>query len=130
MHILTHMHILIYIVIDPEKYNESLKKGNRSLCHDAFKGALIVCLYRDNPRFAPAFQLMNLLLDVDESLARWRFRHVLMVQRMIGSKQGTGGSSGYHYLRSTTSDRYRIFLDVANLSTFIIPQHSLEEIDL
>lgn len=46
-----------------------------------------------------------------------------MVQRMIGSAQlGTGGSSGYQYLRSTLSDRYKVFLDLFNLSTFLIPR--------
>lgn len=42
---------------------------------------------------------------------------------MIGSSQlGTGGSSGYHYLKSTLSDRYKVFLDLFNLSTFLIPR--------
>lgn len=46
-----------------------------------------------------------------------------MVQRMIGSQQlGTGGSSGYQYLRSTLSDRYKVFIDLFNLSTFLIPR--------
>jgi len=49
--------------------------------------------------------------------------HVLLVQRMIGSQQlGTGGSSGYHYLRATLSDRYKVFLDLFNLSTFLVPR--------
>ena len=47
----------------------------------------------------------------------------MLVQRMIGSQQiGTGGSSGYQYLRSTLSDRYKVFLDLFNLSTFILPR--------
>lgn len=50
----------------------------------------------------------------------------MMVQRMIGSQQlGTGGSSGYQYLRSTLSDRYKVFLDLFNLSTFLIPRHCI-----
>lgn len=42
---------------------------------------------------------------------------------MIGSKAGTGGSSGYHYLRSTVSDRYKVFVDLFNLATFLVPRH-------
>jgi tryptophan 2,3-dioxygenase len=38
--------------------------------------------------------LLTLLMDIDEMLALWRYRHALMVQRMIGVKIGTGGSSG------------------------------------
>lgn len=46
-----------------------------------------------------------------------------MVLRMLGSHQmGTGGSSGYHYLRSTLSDRYKIFVDLCNLATWLIPR--------
>ncbi|CAG5128211.1 unnamed protein product, partial [Candidula unifasciata] len=52
-----------------------------------------------------------------------RDNHVMMVQRMIGSKVGTGGSSGYQYLRSTVSDRYKVFLDLFNMSTYLIPRH-------
>lgn len=48
--------------------------------------------------------------------------HVCMVHRMIGSKAGTGGSSGYQYLRSTVSDRYKVFVDLFNLSTFLVPR--------
>lgn len=59
----------------------------------------------------------------------WRHRHVAMVQRMIGSKMGTGGSSGYHYLRSTVSDRYKVFLDLSNLSTFLVERSVIPEID-
>jgi tryptophan 2,3-dioxygenase len=39
------------------------------------------------------------LVDVDEQFAIWRFRHVKVVQRIIGSKRGTGGTAGYDYLK-------------------------------
>ncbi|MFM8818390.1 MAG: tryptophan 2,3-dioxygenase family protein, partial [Phycisphaerales bacterium] len=45
--------------------------------------------------------LCELLLDFDEGMQEWRYRHVKMVERTIGFKQGTGGSSGAEYLRST-----------------------------
>ncbi|AWP11736.1 putative tryptophan 2-3-dioxygenase isoform 3 [Scophthalmus maximus] len=58
------------------------------------------------------------------SLSLWfSDNHVCMVHRMIGSKAGTGGSSGYHYLRSTVSDRYKVFVDLFNLATFLVPRH-------
>ncbi len=46
------------------------------------------------------------LLDHDEAFAEWRFHHVLMVEREIGAKRGTGGSSGVEYLRSTLDKRF------------------------
>ena len=41
------------------------------------------------------------LVDIDEGIQEWRYRHVMMVQRIIGAKVGTGGSAGADYLRST-----------------------------
>ncbi|MFD8497588.1 tryptophan 2,3-dioxygenase family protein, partial [Amycolatopsis sp. NPDC059657] len=41
------------------------------------------------------------LVDFDEGMQEWRYRHVKMVERTIGDKTGTGGSSGAAYLRST-----------------------------
>ena len=41
------------------------------------------------------------LVDLDEGIQEWRYRHVKMVERTIGAKQGTGGSSGADYLKST-----------------------------
>lgn len=46
-------------------------------------------------------QLCERLVDLDEGLQEWRYRHVKMVERTIGAKPGTGGSSGVEYLRRT-----------------------------
>ena len=51
------------------------------------------------------FAVSEGLLDHDEALARWRYLHVLVVEREIGAKRGTGGSSGVGYLRSTLEKR-------------------------
>jgi tryptophan 2,3-dioxygenase len=45
--------------------------------------------------------ICELLVDFDEGMQEWRYRHVKMVERTIGTKVGTGGSSGAAYLRST-----------------------------
>lgn len=52
------------------------------------------------------FAVSEGLLDHDEAVARWRYLHVLMVEREIGAKRGTGGSSGVGYLRSTLDKRF------------------------
>jgi tryptophan 2,3-dioxygenase len=49
----------------------------------------------------PEAQVCERLVDVDEGLQEWRYRHVKMVERTIGDKAGTGGSSGAEYLRGT-----------------------------
>ncbi len=58
----------------------------------------LIDIYRNDPALT---RLCEYLTDLDEGLQEWRFRHVMMVQRTIGVKMGTGGSSGAEYLRST-----------------------------
>lgn len=52
------------------------------------------------------FDLSEALLDHDEAFGHWRVRHILMVERQIGEKAGTGGSTGVDYLRSTLNNRF------------------------
>ena len=59
---------------------------------------LLIEAYRGDPRTS---QICELLVDFDEGLQEWRYRHVKMVERTIGTKRGTGGSAGVEYLRST-----------------------------
>ena len=63
----------------------------------AFQETLLA-LYRGHPTERA---LCELLVDLDEGVQEWRYRHVKMVERTIGMKQGTGGSPGAAYLRST-----------------------------
>ena len=60
----------------------------------------------DRSRYADVWALAEALLQHDELAAAWRARHVVMVERMIGTKTGTGGSSGANYLRSRLDVRY------------------------
>jgi tryptophan 2,3-dioxygenase len=60
----------------------------------------------DRDKYGELFALSEALLTHDELFALWRLRHVLMVERQIGSKSGTGGSSGASYLRTTLEKRF------------------------
>jgi tryptophan 2,3-dioxygenase len=60
--------------------------------------AVLIDLYRNNPNL---LSVCELLVDFDEGIQEWRYRHVKMVERTIGSKHGSGGSSGVGYLSST-----------------------------
>ncbi|QNM82153.1 tryptophan 2,3-dioxygenase [Sphingomonas sabuli] len=62
-------------------------------------------VYRDADRWFDLYQLAEKLMDVDDALAGWRHKHVLTVERIIGNRQGTGGSAGAPYLRSTLAKR-------------------------
>jgi tryptophan 2,3-dioxygenase len=62
---------------------------------------ILIDIYRRDPKNA---ELCERLVDLDEGLQEWRYRHVKMVERTIGVKPGTGGSSGASYLRETIGD--------------------------
>ncbi|MFN2586507.1 MAG: tryptophan 2,3-dioxygenase [Actinomycetota bacterium] len=61
---------------------------------------------RDREGRADEYYLSEALLEHDQHFAMWRSRHVLMVERQIGTKSGTGGSTGAPYLRSTLNKRF------------------------
>ena len=67
--------------------------------------AALVELYREPTQHYDLFLLAEALTEYDELWSVWRFRHVQMVERVIGGKPGTGGSSGAAYLRTTTDRR-------------------------
>jgi tryptophan 2,3-dioxygenase len=62
--------------------------------------------HRDDPARAMLHAVAERLVDHDEGIARWRFSHVMMAAREIGSRPGTGGSRGVEYLRSTLDRRF------------------------
>ena len=76
--------------------------GRLRLSHAATLAALLINLYRDEPILHLPFRFLTLLMDVDEAFTTWRYRHALMAARMIGTRIGTGGTSGTDYLRQAT----------------------------
>jgi tryptophan 2,3-dioxygenase len=65
-----------------------------------------VAIYRDSVKYSNAYVLLEALMDLDQQFTLWRYRHVAMVERMIGSRTGTGGSSGVKYLTQTLNKRF------------------------
>jgi len=68
--------------------------------------ASLLKMARDRESFTDEFFASEALLTHDELFAMWRYRHVLMVERQIGAKTGTGGSTGATYLRTTLDKRF------------------------
>jgi len=99
----------------------------RSLSPAASRAALFIMLYRGYPILQLPFQLLHNLLEIDEQLSTWRYRHMSMVQRMIGTRIGTGGSTGRDYLRSALEKHY-IFRDIAQLTSFLIERKKLPQL--
>ncbi|WP_286266068.1 tryptophan 2,3-dioxygenase family protein [Thalassotalea atypica] len=114
-------------LLDADKFEQVREAGRFRLSHRATLSALFINMYRDEPVFNLPFQLITCLTEVDEMLTLWRYKHMMMVQRMLGSKIGTGGSSGHDYLRRTTESN-RIFQDFFNLATFLLPKGALPEL--
>ena len=114
-------------LMDAAAYNQ-LKTGKIvKLSQKALLNALFIELYRDWPVMSLPHQLVQLLIEVDEYFTTWRYRHALMVQRILGTKIGTGGSSGHDYLKKTTESN-RVFNDLFHLSSFLIPKHHIPEL--
>ncbi|MGA9853297.1 MAG: tryptophan 2,3-dioxygenase [Gammaproteobacteria bacterium] len=61
--------------------------------------AIFKSIYEDTARWWDAYEMCEKLVDVEEYFQLWRFRHMKTVERIIGHKQGTGGSSGVAFLR-------------------------------
>lgn len=114
-------------LFDAERYRDQQMQGSFRLKHASVLSALFITLYRDEPMLQLPFELLTRLMDIDEELSSWRNGHAVMVHRMVGKKIGTGGSSGHDYLKATI-DRQRIFADLFNSSTFLIPRSVLPKL--
>ena len=114
-------------VLDSKEHSKLVKDGKWRLSHKATQAALLIYLYRDQPILYNPYQLLKKVCDVDELFTTWRYRHALMVSRMIGRKIGTGGTTGSDYLNKT-AEKHRIFSDIGALSTFLIPRSALPKL--
>jgi len=111
-------------IFDRDRYTELVTRGKRHLSHQAFRAALLINLYRDEPIFQLPFRLLTALIDLDEGFTAWRYRHALLAHRMIGGRIGTGGTAGHAYLEAAAR-KHRVFDDLFDLPTFFIPRSAL-----
>lgn len=104
------------------------QSGGGQLSPRACRAALFIMLYRGYPLLQLPFQLLNALLEIDAQLSSWRYRHMNMVHRMIGTRIGTGGSSGKDYLKAA-ADQHYIFREIAQLNSFLLERRKLPALD-
>jgi tryptophan 2,3-dioxygenase len=114
-------------LFDEKKHQVLIDNKQRKLSQKAILNALFIQLYRDESLLTLPHQIITALIDIDENFTTWRYRHALMAQRMLGTKIGTGGSSGHLYLKRA-ADNNRVFVDLFNLSTFLIPRTRLPKL--
>ena len=100
------------------------EEGRGAISPAGMRAALFITLYRNLPLFHLPFELLNTLSEVDELLSNWRYRHFMMVRRMIGIRVGTGGTSGAGYLEGTLSQHYA-FREITEVATFLIERSKL-----
>lgn len=124
LHEIEKTHSRFKSMLDEGEYEKLRSEGEFRFSHKGFLAALFINLYRDEPLLYTGFRFLTLLVDIDSLFTRWRQRHAVMVHRMLGTKIGTGGSSGTGYLEATTA-KNRVFLDLFNLSTLLIPREDL-----
>lgn len=114
-------------IFDENNYTKLQEQNIWRLSFKGLQAALFILLYRDEPLLQLPYNLMAALQNIDENFTQWRQRHALMAHRMLGAKMGTGGSVGHKYL-AAAADKHKVFTDLFNLSTFLVPKSSLPEI--
>ena len=97
---------------------------DRNLSATACRSALFIMLYRGYPLLDVPFDLLDTLLEIDNQMGNWRYRHLNMVRRMIGTRVGTGGSTGAGYLQGAM-DKHYIFKEISQLNSFLIDRRKL-----
>ena len=99
--------------------NVFFEEGRGDVPPAAMRAALFITIYRNLPIFHLPFDLLNTLSEIDELLSNWRYRHFMMVRRMIGIRVGTGGTSGAGYLEGTLS-QHHAFREITEVATFLL----------
>lgn len=89
-------------VTQPYEENEAVKEAWKTV-------------YQQTDKYWDLYQLAEKLVDIEDSLQQWRFRHMKTVERIIGFKIGTGGSSGVNYLKQVLDQQF--FPELWNLRT-------------
>ncbi|GIS41918.1 MAG: hypothetical protein Ct9H90mP14_3740 [Methanobacteriota archaeon] len=80
-------------------------------------GLLFIESYRELPLLTWPRTLIDAIVELEESMVKWRHSHARMVERIMGRRIGTGGTSGVDYLDATS--QYRIFKDLGRLEPYL-----------
>jgi len=114
-------------ILFEEKFVGLKEREKIRLSYGAYKAAIMILLNRNEPLFQIPFQLIQELSDLDAKVTQFRYRHGEMVGRMLGTKMGTGGSSGYEYLIQTAR-AHRVFSDLFHTATYMIPPNMIPKL--
>lgn len=115
------------ILFDEEKFNRVKMENNIRLSREGMLAAIFIKLFKDEPILQMPNRLLELLVDIDEMFTTWRYRHAIMAHRLLGTKIGTGGSSGHEYLKRSTENN-RVFTDLFDIATFLLPKEHIPKL--
>ena len=90
-------------------------------------GLLFIESYRELPLLSWPRKLIDSFVGLEQSMLLFRSAHARMVERMIGRRMGTGGSSGVDYLDATT--KYRVFVDLWAVRTMLVKRGALPDVE-
>src|SRR6185503_7186146 len=106
---------------------EDIAETERERVRRIRAGVLFIESYRELPLLAWPRLLIDSVVELEEQIVLFRTRHARMVERIIGRRVGTGGSSGVDYLDQTT--RYRIFDELWAVRTILLPKEALPPLE-
>ena len=104
-------------------FAEDAPEGDRARQRRVRAGLLFIESYRELPLLAWPRTLVDMVVELEELMVLWRTRHARMVERVIGRRVGTGGSSGVDYLDQTT--KIRVFTELWTVRTLLLPKPAL-----
>lgn len=117
----------IELIFDEKAYNAEMKDGKKKLSRKAFLSALFIRLYRHFAILQMPYQILDLLIDMNEHHVLWKQKHLLIIQRMIGMKMGTGGTSGKSFLENTIR-LSNIFSDLIEMPSYMIARKHVPQL--
>lgn len=103
-----------------------IAEGDRTRVSRIRTAILFIESYRELPLLSWPRVLIDTVVQLEELFVTFRFRHARMVERIIGRRVGTGGSSGVDYLDETT--KYRVFPELWEVRTILVPKENLPEL--
>lgn len=112
------------VLFNDQTYNQLLETGEVRISRKAKLASVFIGLFRDEPVLNLPHQFLTTLVEIDELFTAWRYRHSIMAHRLLGTKIGTGGSSGHEYLKRSAENN-RVFLDFFNMATYLIPKNRI-----
>ena len=111
-------------LFDENEHQTLISNGYRKWSRKAILHCLFIYQYRNLGAFQVPYTVLQSALELEDALVEWRQRHASMAQRMIGSRKGTGSTSGSEYLHMAASLN-KVFIDLRGLSLYMLSREDL-----